>query len=293
MREARRPGSAVPVLRRRGAALLALLTLLGALAPAVLIVAAPAGAAPGRSAGPAATASAPLTGAISGPTNVAPDAHETYSVTATGGPAVAANGTIVGNLSFTSSIVGANTTGGAVDPPQGVFVNGSTNLSVVIPNATEPLTLYVDVTSSYHGTNSSTNLTYAISILQPIVLAATLKVVGPTAVKAFDLAVELDGAVVGTVAVPTLTGGQSYPLSFSYLAVNLAPGWHTFSISLAEEHGLVVFQNGAESYSISFYVPGPAPDYTLWIVAGIVAVAAVAFIWVTQFGARRRPKGKA
>ena len=238
------------------------------------------------------TDGATVTGVITGPSSVGPTTRSVYHVTATGGPAIAANGTQVGTLSFTTSIVGVNTTGGAVNPPQGVFINGSTNLTMIAPNATEPLTLYVDITSSFGGHNSSTNLSYGISVLQPIVLGAGLKVVGPTSVKAFSLAVLLDGAVVGHVAVPSLTAGQNYPVTFSYLGQGLSPGWHTFTISLAEEHGLVAFSNGLESYSQSFYVAGPPPNNSIWYLTGLVAFAGAVVIWTTLFGARRRTKGK-
>jgi hypothetical protein len=233
-----------------------------------------------------------LTGTITGPSTLGTTGKGTYEVTGNGGPAVAANGTEVGTISYSASIVGLNTTTGSVAPPQGVLLNGTANLTLVAPNLTQSITLYVDLTSSYQGTNTSTNLTYSINVIQPIQLGASLKVVGPDGVKAFGLTVELDGSSVGSIAVPTLTAGQSYPLTFSYVGTSLSPGWHTFSLSLAQEHGLVVFSNGQEVLSVSFYVPGPATNFTLWIVAGALAFGAVVFIWFTLVDARRRPKGK-
>jgi hypothetical protein len=111
-------------------------------------------------------------------------------------------------------------------------------------------------------------------------------------VKAFSLAVDLDGTPVGSIPIPTLTNGQNFPVSFSYVGASLSPGWHTFSLSLAQEHGLVTFANGLESLSVSFYIPGPPPDNTLWIVAGALGFGVVVFIWFTQVGARRRSKAK-
>jgi len=273
--------------RRLAAGTLAAMLLLGAF---VGLAAALPGPVRATGAVHVAAAAAP-TGTITGPSSVGPTSRATYHVSASGGPAEAANGTIVGTYSYTTSIVGANTSGGAVTPPQGVLVNGSTNLTLLSPNATEPITLYVDITSSYQGTNTSTNLSYAISILQPILLVAGLKVVGPTGIKAFALDIDLDGAHVGSVSVPSLTSGQNYPISFSYLGQGLGPGWHTFTVSLAAEHGLVVFQNGQESYSSSFYISGPAPNDSLWILAGVAFFAVAVFIWVTNL-ARRRPKTK-
>ncbi|MCI4366919.1 MAG: hypothetical protein L3K08_04125 [Thermoplasmata archaeon] len=233
-----------------------------------------------------------LSGTITGPTTLGTAGRGTYHVVASGGPAIAPNGTQVGTITFAASIVGLNTTTGSVAPPQGVLENGTTNLSLVAPNLTQSMTLYVDLTSSYQGHNVSTNLTYSITVVQPLQLGASLKVVGPTGVKAFSLTVDLDGASVGSIAVPTLTAGQNFPLSFSYVGTSLSPGWHTFTLSLAQEHGLVVFSNGEELLSVSFYVAGPPPDYPLWFAAGALGFGAVVFIWFTLVGARRRPKGK-
>jgi hypothetical protein len=236
--------------------------------------------------------SSAVTGTITGPTQLGITARGVYVVNATGGPAIAANGTQVGVFSYSASIVGVNTTTGSVAPPQGVLVNGKTNLTLIAPNLTQSLTLYVDLTSSYQGQNSTTNLTYTVNILQPLILAASLKVTGPSGVKAFSLAVDLDGTPVGSIPIPTLTNGQNFPVSFSYVGASLSPGWHTFSLSLAQEHGLVTFANGLESLSVSFYIPGPPPDNTLWIVAGALGFGVVVFIWFTQVGARRRSKAK-
>ncbi len=238
------------------------------------------------------TVTTALAGHLSGPTTVGVGLKANYVVNATGGPAIAANGTQVGNLTYQASIVGFNTTSASISPSQGVLINDTATLNLVAPNLTETLTLYVDVGSSYNGDNQSTNLTYVINIIQPIVLSASLTVVGPSSVKAFSITVELDGAAVGVVNVPSLTAGQSYPLTFSYVGAGLSAGWHTFTISLAQEHGDVVFAGGSESYSASFYVPGPAPDNTLWILAGAVALAGAVFIWATRVGGRRRSKAK-
>lgn len=241
---------------------------------------------------PADGAAASVSGHISGPSNVGVGLKASYQVYATGGPAFAANGTQVGILSFSASLVGVNTSSATITPSQGVLINGTTALQLVAPNLTESLSLYVDVTSNYTGTNQTVNLTYVINVIQPILLTASLVVVGPGAVKAFDLTVQLDGAVVGTVPVPSLTSGQTYPVNFSYVNSGLSPGWHTFSISLAEEHGLVAFTGGAETYTDSFYVTGAPNQNAYWYLAGALALGAVVFIWITRVAARRRPKAK-
>ncbi len=241
-----------------------------------------------------ARADAPLVGNIAGPTAVGLALQTTYTVTASGGPAQAANGTQVGIYSFKASFSAVNTTGASFTPTSGVLVNGSVTLSFTAPNVTEPLTLFVLVNSSYNGKNISTNLSEAIEIIQPYRFNANLQVGSSAGVAPFYLTVTLDGSPVGSVKVPSLTAGASYPISFAYVAPNgLSAGWHTFSVNLAAEHGLVTFAGGLTSYSVSFYVPGPAPNYTPYYLLGILVFVAVILIYTLRVGAPRRgPKKK-
>lgn len=270
--------------RSRAGLLLALAVLLCS-AGAGLVV--PAGTA---RAGPTA---APLTGSIHGPTVVGVGLTATYTVNASGGPAEAPNGTQVGIYSFSASYSAANTTGAGFTPTSGVLVNQSVRLTLSAPNVTESLTLYVSVTSSLNGSgNVSTNLSLTVSIVQPYHLSAVLQVASSSGTSPFNLSVQLDGQAVGAVAIPALTGGTSYPLSFNYVSSGLSPGWHTFTISLAQEHGLVQFAGGQTTFTQSFYVSGPPPDYTFYILGGVVAFVGVVFIWTTRVGARRRGRAK-
>lgn len=236
----------------------------------------------------------PVTGNIAGPSAVGVSLQTTYTITATGGPAEAANGTQVGIYSYTASYSAVNTTGAAFTPSSGVLVNGSVTLSFTAPNATEPLTLFVLVNSSYQGTNVSTNLSDGIQIIQPYRLNANLQVGSEAGIAPFVLTVDLDGSPVGSVKVPSLSAGATYPISFAYVSPGgLSAGWHTFTVNLAAEHGLVTFVGGLTSYSVSFYVPGPPPDYTAYYLLGITVFIAVILIYTLRVGAPRRgPKKK-
>src|SRR5579863_5776212 len=70
---------------------------------------------------PAHAASLPLTGSIAGPTAVGVALQTTYKITASGGPAEAANGTQVGIYSYKASYSAVNTTGAAFTPTSGVL----------------------------------------------------------------------------------------------------------------------------------------------------------------------------
>ncbi len=267
----------------RAAAALALLGLL--LAATVLGVASPAHA----SLTPNASAATPVTGNLSGPTVLGYNDKSYYTINGTGGPAFAANGTQVGNVSFYASVTGANTTGVSVTPSESGIVNRTPQQTLLtVGNVTEVITIVVEITSTYHGANESINLTYDVNVVQPYTLSMTLLSTTSSTILAFSLTIFLDGTPVGSISVPSLTGHETYVATFSYATLSLGAGAHTFTASLVSEHGLVTFAGGATSYSATFYIPGPPPNYTLWYVAGVVAFLGAVFIFVTRVAARRR-----
>jgi hypothetical protein len=242
---------------------------------------------------PEARGSSPaVTGSILGPSNLGESLQANYTVDASGGPAEAAYGTDVGTFAYNATVSGTNTTGASISPSTGVLTNGSVKLNLIAPAVAESLTISVVVTSSYQKNNQSNNLTDTIQIVQPYRLNATLVAATGVSVGPLFLTVTLDGASVGTIRVPVLTSGTTYPLNFAYVDLNLTPGWHTFAISLSAEHGLVTFPGGAQQYSQSFYVNGPPPDNTIWYAAGTVAFVGALFIWSTRVAARRRGRTK-
>lgn len=233
----------------------------------------------------------PVTATIGGPHALGESLKGTYYLNASGGPGQAPNGTWIGTASYKASLIGVNTTGALVNPSAGVLTNGSTTFVVTAPNATETLTLSVEVTSSAQKVNSTVNVSYSIDVLLPYRVSAEL-VVGSEPVGAFPITVTLDGVPVGTVSVPALSADAHYPVSFAYATPHLSPGWHAFALSLGQAHGLVSFAGGQDVYSASFYVTGPATSYTVWYVAGAVAFVGAIFIWATRVGARRRGRPK-
>jgi hypothetical protein len=236
----------------------------------------------------AAGTATPVTGSIVGPTTLGQGLKARYIVTATGGPAFDPNGTQSGTMTYHAYFIAANTTSSVLAPPSGVLVNGTITLGFTAPNITESGTLAVLVTSANGAKNGSTNLTLSLTIVAPLRLSGTLIVSGGGGVSPFGLTVTLDGAPVGTVAIPSLAAGASFPIAFSFVPPPLAPGWHTLAVTLGLEHGLVSFAGGAESISQSFYISGPAPSYTIYYVAGFAAFVGAIVIWSSRVGARRR-----
>jgi len=237
----------------------------------------------------ASASSPPVTGSITGPTLVPINSTTQYHIAGWGGPGVAANGSLIGNVKYFSNPVGPNLTGVSISPPTANFTsNRSIAVNLVVATAAETLTLDIEVSSTYNGRNESTNFTYTVHVVVPYEISATI--VNPTSstVSGFPVYITLDGSVIGEVNVSSLLAGAKYQLTFRYATLGLSSGEHTFAISLVQEHGLVTFANGQSVYTESVYVTGPAPSYTLWYVAGIVAFFGAIFIFLTRVAARRR-----
>ena len=260
---------------------------------ALLLIASVLFGVPGPAAGarevPSATGSFPLTGNITGPTVFGYNDHKTMWINGTGGPAFASNGTRVGNVTYYASVTGVNLTGVSIVPAEAAIVNTSGQATLLtVGNVTEVLTVVVEITSTYQGANDSLNLTYSVNVVQPYTLTMTLLSTTSATILGFTLAVDLDGALVGTISIPALTGKESYVATFSYATLGLGSGYHTFTVSLANEHGLVTFAGGGSTYSATFYVPGAPPNYEIWYIAGAVAFFGAVFIFLTRLAARRR-----
>jgi len=231
----------------------------------------------------------PVNGSLTGPTLVSTNSKNSYEVAGYGGPATAPNGSVIGTVAYYTTLVGPNLTGVSFSPPHANFTNNRTIAATLqVGNASETLTIDVEISSTYQGKNQSTNFTYTVNVAQPYVVSATIVDASTSTVSSFAVQVTLDGTVVGTVTVPTIQAGGKYQLTFDYPTLGLSSGDHTFGISLAQEHGLVTFTGGATQYYQAVYITGPGPDYTLWYIAGIAAFFGAIFIFATRVAARRR-----
>ncbi len=241
-------------------------------------------------AGPAASGATPFKGNVSGPSLIATASNATFHFNASGGSAFIGS-TLVGTIKWTAHLNAVNTTGCSVSPANGTISNASglpAKTVVKTGNISEAMTLTIELTASSSGANTSVNLTAHFQIVVPYAVHAVL-IAGPSAaVLPFAVTVALDGKVVGTVAVPELAPSAKYDLDYRYATLSIASGYHTFTLTIAEAHGLVTFSNGRTVESTTFYVaPAPTND-TLWYVVGVVAFFGVLFIYATRVAARRR-----
>jgi hypothetical protein len=270
-----------PAMSRRGVSSVALVLLL---ALPALFVGVGALAAPARAAG-----TTPVAGSITGPTVVSTTSNNTFLISGYGGPAFNSEGVLVGNVTYYATPTGPNLTGVSLQPSTSNIVgNQSVAAKLYTGNATETLVIDVEVSSVFNGHNQSTNFTYTVTVVAPYVVSATIVNPSNVTVSGFTVWVTLDGAVIGSVNVSRLAAGASERVTFRYPTLGLSSGTHTFALSLVQEHGLVTFANGQTVYTATVYITGPAPSYTLWYIAGIVAFFGAIFIFASRVAARRR-----
>ncbi len=283
--------------RRAGPVLVALLLTLLLAAGAIGFVgcAAAGSTAPPRAGIPIATAaSAPLTGSVTGPTVLGYNATHFYTINATGGPAYSSSGVMIGNITYYISLSATNLTKVSMSPTKGVLINSTAQFSsLTVSNVSETVTIHVMISSVYLDQNQSINLTYDVLVVKPYTLTVTITAGPNSTILSFMIDIYLDGSYAGDYKVPTLTPSEVYTINWLYASAPLSAGTHTFTLEIpTADKGLVTFANGQGSYSYSFYITGPAPDYTLWIVLGVVAFVAVAFISLILVGGRRRNRGR-
>jgi len=246
---------------------------------------------------PARAASVPagtgVSGNITGPTVLSLGSNQRYLIRATGGPAVLPNGTLVGNLTYYAGISAPDASVVTITPASAALLNGTPGQPLLeVGTIAQTITINIMISSVLNQSNSSINFTYTVQAVQPYVITAVIVNPANVTVGNFPVLIDLDGTQVGNMTIPTIQPRADYNFSFDYATLGLSDGYHTFTLSLALAHGLVRFVNGSTSYSETFYIPAPAPDYTLWYVTGAVAFFGVLLILGARLGARRRTAPK-
>ena len=244
------------------------------------------GSGPSRASSP--SSYSPLKANVTGPKVVGQNKTFEYVLMAHGGPAYAANGTEVGNITYWASVAGTNTTSVSFLPSTGTVPNSTSGYPVELDTSgiVQTLTITVEFASLYEKLNESLNVTITVHVVAPYILTGKV-VAGAQTVLSFAIPVTLDGTIVGAITIPTLTPKEVYNFTFDYTTLPLGPGYHTFVLTLPSPHGQVHFANGQQSYSITFYVEGPSANYTDYYVLGVVAFVAVVLISLLYVGSRR------
>lgn len=237
----------------------------------------------------------PFNVVITGPALLATNGSGVYYATATGGPAETLSGQYIGNYTFTDQILGVSTQGSFTSPFSGAFIDQQANLSLGGLVDDGSYTLELNVTSTSGGkapVNLTRIFTYQFSVVAPYVVEATVNNENSYTVSGVAVQIDLDGVLVGETSLPSLAAAASTQVKYNYTSTGLSPGYHTFTLVLVGSYGLVEFSNGQTSYSVTFYVSGPAPDYTQYYLYGLTITVFCIFITIFFFGPRPRRKKK-
>jgi hypothetical protein len=229
---------------------------------------------------------------ITGPAVLPSNGSGVFDAVASGGPAETLGGEFTGNYTFTSEILGVDTAGSFVSPQSGAFIGQDANLSLGGLVNTGIYTLEMNVTSHGIGNKNLTQIfSYQFSVVIPYIVTATVINENSYQVSTILVGIELDGVSVGRTEILTLAASASTQISFNFTG-SLSAGYHTFTFVLEGAYGLLQFGNGQTSYSVQFYVSGPAVDYTqFYLIGGMLAVLAI-LISLMIFGPRRPRKKK-
>ena len=264
-------------------ALLVLSVLLFAgLVPVGLGAAAP----PSPGSAPVSGASNPLTAHLTGPSVLALKGTGAFYMVAFNGTAVNTSG-LVGNYTFTTQLLGPNTTGAFVQPPSGAFATNNQTFTVGSISSTGTYTLAVSLTSHGPSGNETANFTKTFQVVTPYLLTATVYNPGNRTVTGASVEVLLDGNFLGSAGLTSLAPLTHATFTYNYTTLGLSPGEHTFTLVIQSVPGLLVFSGGSHSVSVNFYVQAPAANYTLDWEAGIVLALLAIFISVMIVVPRR------
>ncbi len=228
----------------------------------------------------------PLTARLTGPPAIAVKGKGNFYMVAFNGTAVDASG-LVGNYTFTTQLLGPNTTGAFVQPPSGAFATDNQTFTVGSISSPGTYTLAVSLVSHGPSGNETANFTRTFQVVTPYLLTATVYNPSNRTVTGASVEVLLDGKVLGSAGLTSLAPLTHATFTYNYTTLGLSPGEHTFTLVIQSVPGLLVFSGGAHTESISFYVQAAPANYTLDWEVGILLTVLAIFISLLIVAPRR------
>jgi|GEM_PF-1241479 hypothetical protein len=224
---------------------------------------------------------------ISGPDVAGINEVRTYSVNISGGPAMLGNG----NYSYKAVIKAKNTTGTYVTPAEANNTNGHFELNVTMPGEPQRITLEVNATSNRQNETKWVVKEYIIEVVKPYIFKATIKNVGDVDVYGCVVEVFVDDKKITETKID-LQKNSTYTFQYNYTGNIDAPGWHTAKFVIQNAHGVVVFENGTDEITFSFYKnPPPLPKW-LPLAVALIVIPVVSIIILLLLGRRKKGSGK-
>lgn len=169
-------------------------------------------------------------------------------------------------------------------------IEGSTNITVKMPNAPGTYTLYV--TFSF-ADNTVRHKDWIISVVQPYVFSAQVLNEGGVDVNDVTVSFLVDGVLAGSKTV-NLSAQSSAEVSYSWVTAGLADGQHVSEIRIDGDNEFVTLYSGEKSYISTFYVGQQDYGGTNWFLGIVLAILALVLLWVYRKPVRNRgrPRGR-
>lgn len=222
----------------------------------------------------------PLFVSVSGPVVMGKGETAQYLVEAVGGPAELSGG----NYSYKASILGANTENAYVLPTSGKSTTGKFYLNVTVKGDVSSVVLWVNVTSSSQTDSVNRSVYYRITVVEPVVIVASIENSGNAQVNGLPVAIYADGKLIYKTNV-TIAPGATYTLRYNWTEPELKKGEHVITIVLDPNNEFVTFEGGGTAYTMAFYYG--EEDFGIWNILMVVLAGILIFIAYTFY---RRPK---
>jgi len=235
---------------------------------------------------PRAAGQTPVTGVLGGATALAPGASSMFFLNASGGPAAESNG----NFTIRFWITGPDVTGGTPLPASPQTRNGNASgqfrFNVTAPAKEQTITLVVEITSTAGPRSEKATVTRAITVITPIVLAATFRNDGGSAAVNVPVKFFVDGKAVGTTDISRIEPKATGTAKLTWLPVGITPGTHTVRVEADLNRNGVIEQDKGEVVVVDVFYK---KDWELtWPYAIVIMLATVSVSATVIRGLRRR-----
>ena len=219
----------------------------------------------------------PLYVGIDGPIVMGKGETRMYRVDAIGGPSGE-----LGNYTFTASILGTTAVDAHVLPTSG-STTGTFYLNVTAHGEIPRIALWVNVTSIYGGEIANKQQTYAIEVVESIVITASVVNNGNISVNMVPLSIYADGRSIYNTTV-SLDPREQETVRFNWTDPSISGGEHSIKVVLDPDQEFITFLGGGTVYTSTIWIG--EEDWGSWNIIFIVLAAFIAFVAYSFY---RRP----
>jgi hypothetical protein len=226
---------------------------------------------------------------ITGSNIIALNSTSSYQIAVSGGPAIDG-----GTYQYYAYLQGNNVSSTNVFPSNGTSLTGKFYINVTAPAQIENIELIVTANSTLGNVTMHGKQTMILRVIHPMSISGTIYNNGIITLNNINIKFYLDNTYIGNITISKIGPKQNYTFTYNYTIQSLSAGYHTIKMQIVNGYNLVLFSNNLNYNTVTFYVPGPVPNYTIWYEAtGIVLVGVVILILLIYFTSKRnKPKKK-